>query len=76
MSAVNPSLREQLDQALRAEAEALQLAARLAASPANGRVCAEAIQRAEALRARRVGVQRQVRESRSGGAPPCRATGS
>jgi hypothetical protein len=69
MTAVNPSLRQQLDQALRDEAEALQLAARLAASRANGRLCVEAIQRAEALRARRVGVQRQVRESRSGGAP-------
>jgi hypothetical protein len=69
MNACSQSLREQLDEALRAEAEALQQAARLAASRGNGRQCAEAIRRAEILRARRVNVQREVRESRAHDTP-------
>lgn len=61
------SLRPQLDQALRDEAEALQRAARLIAARASARELAEVMRRVEELRARRIQIQHEIEERRRKG---------
>ena len=58
------TLRPQLDQALREDAEALQLAARLVASRASHQEFTEVLRRVEELRTRRIAIQRQIEERR------------
>jgi hypothetical protein len=58
------SLRPQLDEALRKEAEALQQAARLIASRAGHREFTEVMRRVDEYRARRIAIQRQIEELR------------
>jgi hypothetical protein len=66
-AAVPHTLRPQLDQALRDEAEALQRAARLIASRASPREFAEVMRHVEELRARRIQIQHQIEERRHKG---------
>ena len=68
-SSLPHTLRPQLDEALRLEAEALQEAARLIASRASHREFAEVMRRVEELRTRRIAIQRQIEERRRNSAP-------
>jgi hypothetical protein len=61
---VPQSLRPKLDQALREEAEALQLAARLIASRASYQEYARLMHRVEELRSKRIAIQREIEERR------------
>ena len=58
------TLRPQLDQALREEAEALQQAARLVASRASHQEFAQVLRRIEELRSKRIAIQREIEELR------------
>jgi hypothetical protein len=58
------SLRPQLDQALREEAEALQQAARLIASRGSYQDYAKVMRRVEELRMKRIAIQREIEEKR------------
>jgi hypothetical protein len=61
---VPQSLRPHLDQALREEAEALQLAARLVASRASHQEFTAVLRRVDELRNKRIAIQRQIEELR------------
>ncbi|GAB3660199.1 hypothetical protein [Ramlibacter alkalitolerans] len=58
------SLRPQLDQALREEAQALQEAARLVASRASYPDYADVMRRVEELRNKRMAIQKEIEERR------------
>lgn len=59
------TLRPQLDQALREEAEALQRAARLVAARASHQELEEVMRRVDELRGKRIAIQRQIDELRA-----------
>jgi len=66
---VPQSLRPQLDEALRQEAEALQQAARLITTRATHQEFTAVMRCVEELRTRRVAIQRQIEERRRNGIP-------
>jgi hypothetical protein len=61
---VPQSLRPQLDQALREEAEALEQAARLISSRASYQDYAHVMRRVEELRNKRIAIQKEIEEKR------------